>query len=181
MNESWRNVEKQIIKWNIQSRAGNFPWFLWKNISPVFFSKLSSYFKKWTVKIFLFLLTYFIYLHFKSWSPSDSLSSTSERMLPYLPTHSHLSPISIPLPWGYTRQPSPPFVPWGHGPAHLCSLVFDLGFWSSEGSRLVNNVVLPMRLQFSSATLVLCLTSPYWSRPQSNWLKVFAFVSVSCL
>jgi hypothetical protein len=38
----------------------------------------------------------------------------------------------------------------GHGPAHVCSLVFGLVAGNFEGSGLVDTVVLPMGFQFLS-------------------------------
>jgi hypothetical protein len=58
-------------------------------------------------------------------------------------------------------------------------LVFELVSRSSEGSRLVDTIVLPMGLESPSALSVL-LILPYYSSSSVSWLQLYVFVSVSC-
>jgi hypothetical protein len=126
----------------------------------------------------------FVYLHSKCCFPSRSPSQSSSshplrRCSPNHPHHQHIHllmpthlPIpSIPLPWD-TKSPQDLVHPLslgpdkavlcficagGHGPAHVCSLVVS---GSSEGSRLVDTVGLPMGLPSPPTPSVLSLTLP---------------------
>jgi hypothetical protein len=60
-------------------------------------------------------------------------------------------------------------------------LVFFLVSGISEGSGLVDTVVLPMGLQSSSAHSVLLLTLPYWSPTSIQWLAISICICLSQL
>ena len=111
----------------------------------------------------------------QSSSPHLSSSLILRGRLPIHPsTHPHLMSTSIPLPWGIkflrikhilshwgqTINPVLHMCEGGHRRAHICSLVGGLVCESSEGSRLVDSVGLPMGLQSLPATSVLPLTLP---------------------
>ena len=72
---------------------------------------------------------------------------------------------------------------WGDlGPAGVCFLVGGLVCGSSQGSRLVDTVGLPMGLPSPSIPSILPLTLPQGSSTflTNTWLWVSASVSVSC-
>ena len=60
----------------------------------------------------------------------------------------------------------------GHGPIQICSLVGGLVFGSFQGSRLVDNVSLPMGLLPLSAPSMLPLTLPQGFLSSVQWLAV---------
>lgn len=96
----------------------------------------------------------------KSSSPLPLIFS-SENVLRKPATHPHFTPCSITLSWGIkflqnevsptkARQGSPLLYAYqGHGPAHVYSLVGVLVSGTSEGSELVDTVVLPVGVTIS--------------------------------
>jgi hypothetical protein len=105
-------------------------------------------------------------------SSPQPLPFVFERLLPHPPPSS--PPPSIPLPWGIKslQDWAHPLLlrlvkavlcyicAMGHRPAHACSLVGGLVSESSEGSVLVDTVVLPMEPPSPSAPSTLPLTLP---------------------
>jgi hypothetical protein len=102
------------------------------------------------------------------------------------PTHKHPlqpPPPRIPYPWGIKSlqgqehplpkaRPGSPLVNTCLKPqTRPCMLFGVLVFGSSERSRVVDTVILPMWLPSPSAYNILPLTLPYWTQPQYNcWL-----------
>jgi hypothetical protein len=133
----------------------------------------------------MFSIGYFVYLHFKCYSPFPVFSPTtphptspppaSMRVLPHPHTHSHPTTLhwgikpsqdqGLPLPLMPVKAILCYISTWSHGPLHVYSLVGGLvpGSWGGGGLWLVDVVVLPMGLQTPSAPSVLPLIPPLGS------------------
>jgi hypothetical protein len=118
----------------------------------------------------LFFINYFIYLHPKccpqSWSLLNEFFTLSPTYFAPPPTHP-LSPhpsqrhqVSIGSSDSFPLRPDKVVLCYicseSHGPAHVCSLASG----NSEGSGLVDTIVLPTGLPTPSAPSALLLTLP---------------------
>jgi hypothetical protein len=157
--------------------------------------------------IYLFISLFFIKLFylftFKKLYPFSVSTSWVLHSILALPTSKKLLPHSHPCP----PHPHQPSHSWGEqvstglstlfsptearqGSLHIClgpqiSPCMLPGFWlifcSSEGSRLVDIVVLPMGLQSPSALSLLPPTFSYWSQTSIQWLTVSICICLSQL
>lgn len=141
-----------------------------------FFISLRSAFSSWS----LFLLNYFIYFYSKFaplFSPPSQSSVlpnplASERVLPYPHTcsvsfHSPHHPPSLGINfyriWSILSLDNVVLCyicSSGHGPPHSFSLVGGLISGNSEGSGIVDTVVIPLGLQHPSAPSIFPLILP---------------------
>jgi hypothetical protein len=116
-------------------------------------------------------------------SLSYSPPPASKRVLPYPPTHSHLTALTFPIHWGIepsqdqgpllplmpTRSSSATYSAGAVGPS-MCTCWLCFSPWELWGVWLIDIVVLPMELQTPLAPSVLSLT-PLLGTPCSvQWL-----------
>jgi hypothetical protein len=106
-------------------------------------------------------------------SLSYSPPPASKRVLPYPPTHSHLTALTFPIHWGIepsqdqgpllplmpTRSSSATYSAGAVGPS-MCTCWLCFSPWELWGVWLIDIVVLPMELQTPLAHIVLDLTCP---------------------